>query len=374
VRVRLNQKQHPGYFSGENAAPRQAVNRALQQLAEAGTLRLHWRRWEEHNWLEAVDLAIDRTGDIYALLRRTPRNIQHATLEQLLGQQRPEVPWHQSFVDWVRSQLAGGRSLAPLRLDDAEWNADLLRALQALAELGAPTLERSFSVRVFGDSKRFAILESAVLRVLRQHNPAAADYGEDNAALLRAHFLDRVPEYVPLAGPLRILSGGAELDLAPFQPSLALSASTLRTAEVLECAADTLISVENSTSFSELSLRRSKSTAIIYTGGFASPTVIRLMRQLRRARPDLLIQHWGDLDAGGLRILAHLRREVGEVATWKMDIATFEIARRHAQPLSAGDRKGLEQMRSQPELGDCVPLIDHLLATGLKLEQEAVSI
>jgi hypothetical protein len=374
VRVRLNQKQHPSYFSGQDAAPRHAANRELRQLADVGIVRLHWQRWEENNWLEAVDLVADRTDESYALLRRTPRTVQHATLEQMLDQQRPVASWHQSFLDWARSQLSGGRSLAPLRRDDVEWNADFLRALQALAALGAPTLERSFSVRVFGDSKRFAVLESAVLRVLRQHDPAAVAYGEDSAALLRAHFLDRVPEYVPLAGPLRILSTGAALDLAPFQPSLALSAATIRAADGLECAADRLITVENSTSFSELSLRRPSSIAIIYTGGFASPTVIQLMRQLRRARPDLPIQHWGDLDAGGLRILAHLRREIGGVEVWKMDIATFESARRHAQPLSAGDRKALEQLRTQTELSDCVSLIDHLLATGLKLEQEAVRI
>jgi hypothetical protein len=374
VRVRINQKQHPSYFSSQDAAPRHAANRSLQQLADAGALRLRWARWEENNWLESVDLNPEHAAELYALLRRTPRTIQHAALEQLLARQTPGPPWHRAFLAWAQGQLAGGRSLAPLRLDDAGWNADVLRALQALTELGEPTLERSFSVRVFGDSKRFALLESAVLRVLRQHDPAAAAYGEDNAATLRAYFLDRVPEYVPLAGPLRLLSAGARLDLTPFQPSLALSAATLRAAEGLECAADRLITVENSTSFSELSLRRPSSTAIIYTGGFASPTVIQLMRQLRRARPDLPIQHWGDLDAGGLRILAHLRREVGEVAAWKMDIASFESARSHAQPLSSSDRKALEQLRSLPELKDCVPLIDHLLATGLKLEQEAVSL
>lgn len=38
------------------------------------------------------------------------------------------------------------------------------------------------------------------------------------------------------------------------------------------------------------------------------------------------------------------------------------------------DRKALELLRTQAELSDCVALIDHRLATGLKLEQQAVGI
>ena len=277
VRVRLNQKQHPGYFSAQDAAPRQAANRKLRRLADAGALRLRWARWEENNWLKSVDLNLGHAAELYALLQRTPRNVQHAALKQLLDRQRPGAPWHRSFLDWAQGQLAGGRSLAPLRLDDAAWNADVLRALQALTELGEPTLERSFSVRVFGNSKRFAALESAVLRVLRQHDPAAAAYGKDNAATLRAHFLDRVPEYVPLAGPLRLLSAGAELDLAhiPAKPGpFGGHAAGGGGAGVRGRQADH--------GGKQHQLQRAEPapaqilTAIIYTGGFASPTVIQL--------------------------------------------------------------------------------------------------
>jgi hypothetical protein len=55
-----------------------------------------------------------------------------------------------------------------------------------------------------------------VLRALWRHDPNAVLYGEDNVALLRAHQLDRAPEYVPLAGPLAIAlpSGGVLQELA----------------------------------------------------------------------------------------------------------------------------------------------------------------
>lgn len=374
VRVRLNAKHHAAYFSEREVAPRRETNQTLQKLAAAGFIQLHWRKWEENNWLDAVDLIAERVADLYAVIRRTPRSSQHNDVMRLLEQQIPRANWYAAFLEWAQAQLAVGRSIAPLKLDDPRWNADLLRGLAALAELTAPTLERIFSVRVFGNSKRFGELENSVLRVVRQHDENAASYGDDDAALLRTHLLDRVPEYVPLAGSLRLCQGQTLLDLELFYPSVALSAATLRMASIAECAATRVITVENSTSFSELAVRRAPSDLIIYTGGFASPTVINLLRQLRTAQPQILLLHWGDLDAGGLRILAHLRREVGAIEPLAMDVATFEQHRAHTQPLTVNDRRALEQLRTVPELTDCGALIDHLLATGLKLEQEAVAL
>jgi len=374
VRVRLNPKQHTAYFSEHDVSPRRETNQTLKELAAQGIVRLQWHKWDENNLLDAVDLLPERVADVYTITRRTPRSTQHSELINLLDQHIPRANWHVAFLAWARTQLTASRAIAPLKLDDARWNADLLRGLSALAELTAPTLERIFSVRVFGNSKRFTELKSAIIRVLRQHDQTAEAYGEDDAALLRAYLLDRVPEYVPLAGSLRFNQGQTLLDVGLFRPSVALSATTLRMASIAECAATRVVTVENSTSFSELALHRATSDLIVYTGGFASPTVISLLRQIRTAQPQILLLHWGDLDAGGLRILAHVRREVGAIEPLAMDVATFEQHRAHAQPLTVNDRRALEQLRTVPELTDCGALIEHLLAAGLKLEQEAVAL
>lgn len=379
VRVRLTPRDHPAYFSAEEAAPRHHTNAALRRLAEAGALRLHWRKWEDGNWLEAVDLVEEQAPALYRLLGREPRNAQDQALHRLLDAQRARPGWHAAFLAWTRTQLAANRSVAPLERGDPTLNADLLRALAALADLREPTLERSLSVWLFGDSKRLEALRGALLRVLRAHDPAAAAFGDDDWALLRAHQLDRVPEYVPLAGPLLLwvpagdTQPDAALDLTPFRPSLALSAATLRSARVATCDARWLVTVENPTSFTELLAQRPPELLTVCTGGFASPAVIGLLRGARAARPDLPLLHWGDLDAGGLRILAHLRRQVGTVAALAMEPALLERQRALARPLSPGDRSALTALRDDADLADCRTLIDAILAAGHKLEQEAVA-
>jgi Uncharacterized protein conserved in bacteria C-term(DUF2220) len=376
VRVRLNEVQHYDYFHADDVAVRRDANELLRRLAEQGSLRLHWRKWEEENWLDKVDLIAEGAAAIYKLLGRATRDEQEAMLRQLLAAQSPNARWYSEFLGWAQLQLDARLSVAPLRLSsgpiDAQWNRDLLAALAAVANLRTPGLERKFSVQLFGDSKRFDDLRNAVVRVLRQHDPESAAYGDDDGALLRAHLLERAPEYVPIAGPLVLQAKDRLLDLAPFVPSVAIPATTLRDATVSGCGAEAAVTVENITSFSELAVVKPPSVLAIYTGGFASPTVIALLRAVRAKRPDLPFFHWGDIDVGGLRILAHLRKNVGEIRPLAMDVAAFDQYRRRAQSLSGNERRGLMQLRDHPSLADCQQLIERLLETNEKLEQEAI--
>jgi hypothetical protein len=373
VRVRLSARQYPRYFATDDPQPRRELNQALERLERDGLLKLRWVKWERGNWLQSVDLPPEQANRLYALLGRTPRTEQVESLESQLAFETPRAPWHASFLAWAQQQLIQQRSVAPLSLDDPRKNRDLLRALSALAGLQQPTLERTLSVQLFNDSKRLEALRSAIVQVLRRHDPQAASYGDDIWALLASQYLDRVPEYVPIAGPL-LLHGQQTIDLSAFAPSVALSAAMLRTVNTLESAASMLVTVENATSFSELVAARPQAVLALYTGGFATPTVIALLQRIRAAQPALPFYHWGDCDAGGLRILAHLRSRLGQVAPLLMDRPTFARYQSWGQPLTAGDRAALELLRAQPALADCVELIDTLLAAGRKLEQEAISV
>ena len=55
----------------------------------------------------------------------------------------------------------------------------------------------------------------------------------------------------------------------------------------------------------------------------------------------------GDLDAGGLRILAHLRKNLGEVKPFAMDVAVCDLYLKRSQPLNANEREGLMQLRAE---------------------------
>jgi len=366
VRVRLNEV--PDYA----ASARHEVNAALIELAQQGLITVRWVKHETDNWLDKIDLNPDRVAALYALLKRTPRYDQVAALHTLIDAQVPTIDWHTQGLSWLRQQLDTHHSIAPFQLDDPRFNTDLLDALNALAQLQTPLLERTFSVQLFGDSKRFEDLRPAVLTVLRRHSPHAAEYSDDGDSLLRVHQLQRVPEYVLLKGPLTLEVAGTKLALGPYTDGLSLPATTLRTARVIDCPARAVITVENTTSYHELTGWQTPEVLHIFTGGFASPTVIALLQAIRAAQAAVPFYHWGDLDAGGFRILLHLRKHLGEVRALAMDEATLTQYRHLARPLTANDRTGLALLQTQTGLDDCGGAIAALLAADCKLEQEAV--
>src|SRR4051812_45556940 len=103
VRVRLSQHEHAAYFSTEDSAPRRATNQALSRLADSGALCLRWRKWEDGNWLDAVDLVAAQADVLYALLGRSPRHEQDRALRELLDAQTPRPGWHADFCTWART-------------------------------------------------------------------------------------------------------------------------------------------------------------------------------------------------------------------------------------------------------------------------------
>jgi len=374
VRVRLDVRRHAAYFDDRDANPRRDVNESLKALQEQGILRLHWRKWEEDNWLETVDLVPERAGAIYEMLGRQPRTAQQAALLELLKEQAPRAAWHARFLEWAAAQVSAHRRAAPLELGDHELNSDILAAVDALAQLTEPVLERTLSTRVFGDSKRLRQLRGAILAILREHDVDSAVYADDDWALLRAHNLERVPEYITVAGPISMHFEGKTIDLAVFTHGVALPASMLRGVDNISCSARGVISVENSSSFNEMVLVLPAGVIAVYTGGFASPSVTALLGQIKQVSPGARFFHWGDCDAGGLRILAHLRTSPGiQIGALAMNAELIQEHQYATQPLTPNDRSSLTQLRAMPALSDCMELIDYLLENDCKLEQEAVA-
>ena len=80
----------------------------------------------------------------------------------------------------------------------------------------------------------------------------------------------------------------------------------------------------------------------------------------------------GDMDVGGLRILAHLRSQVEAIRPLGMEADIFERHRAYAQPLTQRERDSLLALASSSLLRDCFALMDAMLVVGQKLEQEAI--
>jgi len=129
----------------------------------------------------------------------------------------------------------------------------------------------------------------------------------------------------------------------------------LRGVDNISCSARGVISVENSSSFNEMVTVLPAGVIVVYTSGFASPSVTALLGQIKQVSPGARFFHWGDCDAGGLRILAHLRTSPGiQIGALAMNAELIQEHQYATQPLTPNDRSSLTQLRAMPALSDCI--------------------
>ncbi|MBI5350132.1 MAG: DUF2399 domain-containing protein [Chloroflexi bacterium] len=372
LRFKIEKHTLPNYFNQTDPAPRQIANEQLQKLESAGWVTLKWVKGEHDHILESVTLTTDQVDAAFRWLRRVPIAARRARLsDHLLGERFRFKGWRLMAIQFTLDQLREEKSPAPFSLDDDDLNRDLLTALTSLDEVTQETPHRVFSVRVFNDSKRFEPLMGAVATLARRHNDEWR--GLNNDEVLRELNLVANPNHIYLHGAWKIIDNAdREIALEAFHPSVGVAAAQAEKARQVRLAAlqtaSPLICVENQTSFYEL-IRHTPQVTAICLWGNPSPACRHLLRRVE----DVALCVWADIDYGGLNILAQLREQVNESALpYLMDMKTFEAHAKWAKPLTDADSKNLTRLLRRPSLFDMQPLITHLLARKLKLEQEAI--
>ena len=130
---------------------------------------------------------------------------------------------------------------------------------------------------------------------------------------------------------------------------------------------DYFLSIENFTSFVRhvREVARSERAFVIYSGGFPSrPTLATITRLAAHAQVPTF--HWGDMDAGGVRIFQHLKRHLAKVdVPLRPHMMDTELLRRFGRP-APGVAGPVGDMHASAIAG----LADLLIASGLVHEQE----
>ena len=386
IKISLSDISLPSYFSQTDPSPRLISNDQLTHLEQAGFIKLTWLPGEKGHLLQSVVLITEHATRIYELLHRSAITDQRACLETLLLADQfrfPKDDWRSRAIHRILAQLRDGKSPAPFSLTDSSWNLDLLTVLSSLSSLETETPYRLFSVHTFNDSKRFDELKPAIIRLARLANREWKSLSTED--ILRELNLVANPNYIHMAGNWQLTTQSGEiLSLNGFTPSIGFPAAQIETIQSVTIHANSVLCIENLTSFHEFLRARANSRwnissrgeadgtqhAIICLMGNPSPTVRHLLQLI----PDsILIYLWSDMDYGGFNILSQMRKHVSaQTQPYLMDILTFEKYAHLSRPLTQIDIRNLERISVRPELADIRSTIEHLLHRGLKLEQEAI--
>jgi hypothetical protein len=377
VRINLENlgRELPGYYCQTDPGPRITANEQLSEMEKFGLVHLTWQPGQTGHLLETVTMKTEEAEPLYTLLERVSLADRRRRLHTLiLGDRFRLDGWRRRAVDNCLDQLKAHKSPVPFSLVDETWNRDLLAALIALPDDGKEEIpHRVFSVRVFNDSKRFDALKGAVARLARRHQPQW--HALSNQETLRELGLVPNPGHLHLYGPWRLVdSEGQVMSLSEYYPSVGIPAALAARVEQVRVDSARVVCVENLVPFYELVRHERQDLAALCIWGNPSPASRHLLRCLADNLPgDVPLLLWGDIDYGGLNILAQLRQQVSPRFTpYRMDIATLDTHARWAQPLTATDERNLTRLRRHPALIDLTPLINKMLVRGIKLEQEAI--
>lgn len=397
----------------EQVEQKESIHAAVRRLAGDGLIGFEWERFNQGNVLATVWLNLEKIAEAYARLGLTPKRETVDSILTMIGElltdeaTAPAVPlsavdpglrgepaepsnrqWILPALHDMQERIRSSGRLTPLLPEDPDLARDVLTALRELLKAGfSETYIRVFSLLCYQDSKTFEKkVRSRLLLLVRRYHPllvesaeGESDGDEDLMALIG---LFRNPEIYEFCGPVRMTFGSPSKDSAEqtigyavFRQGACLhSASVKDLTSVDTSRVHRLLFIENRTSYDAyIRSEHAADELVVYHGGFHGPTKLRFFRALADAlAAQVAIQHWGDIDLGGLRIFLKIRQSIApSLQPWRMDRATLMVLKEKAVPFSTSYRKALERSLSDPQFTDFQDLIRAMLETGLRLEQEA---
>jgi hypothetical protein len=270
--------------------------------------------------------------------------------------------WSAAWQQWcgrlAQNALDGG-SVQPFKRDDAEGNAELLRALTGVLNWQGESLVRYASALIFGDSKRLQALTPRLSVTLAE---LTGDGSLEQFGILQK------PRTVQLQGSLSIRIGEQTIDFSALPGPVSLSELNLLAASEVTTRSPILLTVENEDVFLELA-KRNPGVLLVQTS-FPGSGVRRLFDLLP---PELTCLHFGDTDPAGFDILRDLREKSG-----RQILPVLMEPRPSADPSAFGDqeRQTLQRVIESPAMADFRPMLETYLAAGNKgdFEQERIPI
>ena len=346
----------PAYADDARIEVFRAFNEAAGTLANAGLVTLARKR---NGVIERITLCEDALDGAYRACGREPKRGRDAALSALLSSYRGK---NDVLDAYIADQLARVAANKPVRnADDLQEYESILRVLASVYAVEEETFQRDFSVRTLGDSKAFEAVCGKVRTILLKYG----DFSDEDTVFEELNIV-RNPGHVYFKGEGRICLDGQWLDFSGLAGDFAISSALLPCVTQIEVLGAAVITIENLTTFNAF---HEPGFFAVYLGGYHNSLRRAFIKKLYEQNQNREYFHWGDIDAGGFRILEHLRVKTDvPFIPYRMDAATLLANRAWARPLTARDRTRLEAFLG----GEFDEVVRVMLAEGIKLEQEAL--
>lgn len=136
--------------------------------------------------------------------------------------------------------------------------------------------------------------------------------------------------------------------------------------------ANRIIFIENKANYIDyIQNRMSKDEFVVYHGGMYGEVRGQFFKKLYEATKESEFYHWSDINIGGFKIFARLRKIIPNLKPYMMDTEAFYSKKQYWKEMSKEYRKKLARLKEQEEYSYFYDVIEEMLKNNSKLEQEA---
>lgn len=281
-------------------AQRQHAHVRFTAAERAGAVQLRWaRQGGDDRPLENIRLLdVDKLATFLGIASRSEMMQQARAILALWLTTHPRVI---ELLDaWEHLKTPRG-----LGAESAPDVADALSVLDALRqEQGEDQIVRVFSRYLFRDTKRIEALARHIDLLTAEQLGSPARQQEE---VFGALGLIKEPQPFLIAGT-GVLTLESTQGCPVAKPFIGVSG---RHVVAYAGMPAWVLSIENLTTFHQASQHPDAGAGLIlYTGGMPSPSWCRAYATILESIPShISVYHWGDIDQGGFRIAAHIRRK-----------------------------------------------------------------
>lgn len=365
ISFNMTTKSLKDYFDEDNYLKKEEIDQSAKELENLNLINIHWGKGFEKHLIKKIDLNLNNIMDAYKILKRIPKENREEECITLLKQYKEENFPLGEFCKFIIKKLNEKSSVKKyLDIENIEECKDVLKALKNVIDQDEEIFKRNFSIKVFGDSKRFEALEGKVLKILK-------DFRYEETLTLEEFNILNNPSYVYFKGDAKIQLNEKALDIGELHFGIGISSQDLKVIKDIYINTSKIITIENLTTFNTFN---EEDFVCIYLGGFHNNARRQLLKKIKETNSNKVFYHFGDIDCGGFKILKHLREKIGiNFVPYNMDLKTLVNGIRFCKTLTQNDKKMLEEMLKDESYKEFFQVLKYMLKENIKLEQEGAA-
>lgn len=364
------EKIYPGYHMNSGDYDRiSAINETVHELNEKGFISYDLESFSTE--IKAIYLNDARITDIEEYLKTKygyiTKDEKLTKLDLIIDRYSKASPVCEKECEKLKEYRK--KRIVPKDLDMLDG---ILKAVSYIENNRVMLYIREASMLIYGDSKYFEknTLED-VCGLLRKYTDYVPEDGEMSDEILERYDICKGPRQLMIKGDADIRINGRTIEAGGMNDGIIISASEIPRIEEITINAPVFMTIENLTSY----LRYKDSNKVtMYLGGYSNRDQRDFLKLVYKYNPGLRYLHFGDIDAGGLRIHRNLCEITGiDIGLCLMSEKELSDQRyEHClQKLTDNDRIRLENLKVYPEY---TQLVDYMLENNCKLEQEIISL